>query len=122
MWTILKNLLFSIVMFADVCLTAFLYIPGHIALIPFSSSTDSPASFLAQTTLRAFSHLSFVISQFGGVTSSSEHGFTELNRAFYLALDILSTNHIASEAFTRQWCEFFSGPGSLFSNPVSASS
>lgn len=60
------------------------------------------ASSMALAVLRIFSHLSFVISQFGGVTSQSEGGFRELRKTFYTALDILSADGEASERFVRQ--------------------
>jgi hypothetical protein len=108
---ILKTLLFSTVMIADTCLSTFVYIPGHIAWQPSESSTDTFASSLARTTLMTLSHLSFVISQFGGVSSSSENGFVELKRVFYLALDILADDRQASERFTRQLCQLVGSAG-----------
>ena len=110
-WTILKTLLFSTVMIADSCLSTFIYIPGKTAQRPSAFSADNLASDLAQTTLRTLSHLSFVISQFGGVSSSPENGFPQLKRVFYLSLDILAADHEASEKFIRQSCAFISGEG-----------
>ena len=112
-WTILKTLLFSIVMIADSCLSTFIYIPGKTAQRPSAFSADNLASDLAQTALKTLSHLSFVISQFGGVSSSSENGFAQLKRVFYLALDILAADHEASEKFIRQLCAFISSEGIL---------
>ncbi|KAF9010153.1 hypothetical protein BDQ17DRAFT_1299826 [Cyathus striatus] len=83
-WTILKTLLFSTVMLADAILSACIYVPSPCYL----SSFISP-SLLALQTLQALSHLSFVISQFGGVTSTAQ-GFRELKKTFYMALDIVA--------------------------------
>jgi hypothetical protein len=58
-------------------------------------------SSLASSTLRTLSHLSFVITKFGGVTSTSSDGFAELKRVFYSALDVLSADVEASEEFVR---------------------
>ena len=46
-------------------------------------------SSLALQVLQTLSHLSFVISQFGGVTTNTK-GFEHLKKTFYLALDILA--------------------------------
>lgn len=45
----------------------------------------------ALLTLKTFSHLAFVISKFGGVTTTSVHAFKELKKCFYLALDVLAS-------------------------------
>jgi hypothetical protein len=77
-----------------------------------SLPTDNPPSLpsvsvLARTILNLFSHLSFVISRFGGVTA--EGGFSELKKVFYLALDILAADRKAAETYVRELCSFDSG-------------
>ena len=79
---------------------------------PFSSTVpplesarpfvDSPThSSLSLSVLRTLSHLSFVITKFGGVTSTSSSGLAELKRVFYSALDILGADAEASETFVK---------------------
>jgi hypothetical protein len=80
-----------------------------ITYTPPVSSTAAPPdperaathSSLALSTLRTLSHLSFVITKFGGVTSTSGVGFAELKRVFYSALDVLSADVEASETFVK---------------------
>jgi len=67
---------------------------GFLTHLPTHSS-------LALSTLRTLSHLSFVITKFGGVTSTSSAGFAELKRVFYTALDVLSGDVEASETFVK---------------------
>ncbi|KAF9561067.1 hypothetical protein CPC08DRAFT_635895 [Agrocybe pediades] len=81
-WTTLKTLLFSNIMLAESILEASVYVP------PTSLSDITPSS-LALQTLHILSHLSFVISEFGGVTTTTQ-GFEHLKKTFYLALDILA--------------------------------
>ncbi|KAG6853946.1 hypothetical protein C0991_012270 [Blastosporella zonata] len=86
-WLLLKNFLFSTIMIADRILGAAVYVR------PGSPSKVAP-HMLAISILRTLSHLSFVVSQFGGVTAtavSDDPGFMELRKVFYLALDVLST-------------------------------
>lgn len=75
--------------------TAMTYLP--------SPSSSLPPS-LALTILNALSKLSFIISQFGGVTSTSQGGFSELKRVFYSALDVLSVDAAVSEKFVMELC------------------
>ncbi|RXW20107.1 hypothetical protein EST38_g5738 [Candolleomyces aberdarensis] len=94
-WSILKTLLFTIIMVSDSALSAAVYIPPPAvatttALTKSSHQVPSSSSF-ALETLSTLSHLAFVISQFGGVTSTSSTGFKELKKTFYLALDILAS-------------------------------
>ncbi len=58
-------------------------------------------SLLALSILRTLSQLSFVITKFGGVTSTSSAGLAELKRVFYSALDMLSADVEASETFVK---------------------
>jgi hypothetical protein len=105
-WTILKTLLFMTVMLSQSVLSTITY--TH----PVSSTAAPPEpersathmathSSLALSTLRTLSHLSFVITKFGGVTSTSSVGFAELKRVFYSALDVLSADVEASETFVK---------------------
>lgn len=99
-WTILKTLLFSTVMVADSILAALVYVPPHIYQ---SGATATPAS-LSRIVLRMLSHLSFVISQFGGFTSNNS-GFKELKKVFYLAVDILvQSADEAGEILANELC------------------
>ncbi|KIY44787.1 hypothetical protein FISHEDRAFT_50619 [Fistulina hepatica ATCC 64428] len=89
MWTILKTMLFAILMISDTVMTKVVYLPPgplHVTL--------------ATTTLDALSHLSFVISHLGGVTSAS--GFVELKKTFYMALDVLASDTMQSDVFARR--------------------
>lgn len=80
-------------MITEAGLSSSVYIPPV-----FSHSSSA----LALITLRAFSHLAFVIEKFGG----AGHGaFSELKRGFYLALDVLVNNADESEQFVRGLCD-----------------
>ncbi|KAF8904131.1 hypothetical protein CPB84DRAFT_1814520 [Gymnopilus junonius] len=101
-WTNLKTLLFSIIMLTEAVLSASVFIPPQ----PFDIT---PASIAIQT-LHIFSHLSFVISEFGGVTTTTR-GFEHLKKTFYLALDILAQGDGAhgdsgfkAESYVQQLC------------------
>jgi hypothetical protein len=105
-WTVLKTLLFTTIMLLQSILSTITYSrPVTSATVPpkFKQSlTHLPThSSLASSTLRTLSHLSFVITKFGGVTSTSSDGFAELKRVFYSALDVLSADVEASEEFVR---------------------
>ncbi|KAJ7459669.1 hypothetical protein FB451DRAFT_1271116 [Mycena latifolia] len=98
-WATLKTLLFANIMIADAALSAALFVP------PTIYSGDGPApSALALTVLHTLSNLSFVISQFGGVTTTASPGFVELKKTFYLALDILAKCDEESNRFVRELC------------------
>ena len=85
--------------------------PSH-----FDNASTNPVLpyMAAQSVLRALSRLSFVVSQFGGVTAGStdnESGFAELRKVFYLAIDVLCSREDIElvngaenrcEAFTRE--------------------
>ena len=65
----------------------------------------TPSSFALQV-LQTLSHLSFVISQFGGVTTDTK-GFEHLKKTFYLALDILAQGDgdgSIAETYVQQIC------------------
>ncbi|KAJ3862354.1 hypothetical protein EV359DRAFT_45356 [Lentinula novae-zelandiae] len=92
-WITLKTLLFSIIMISDTVLSTCLYIPPTIYRLSPTSSLSSPAS-LSLTTLLTLFRLSFVVSQFGGISSTGsreEASFKEMRKAAYLALDILAS-------------------------------
>ncbi|KAJ3762126.1 hypothetical protein EV360DRAFT_36356 [Lentinula raphanica] len=89
----LKTLLFSVIMISDSVLSACIYVPPSHYHLSATSSLSSPAS-LSLTTILTLSHLSFVVSQFGGISSSGtseEASFKELRKTTYLALDILAS-------------------------------
>jgi hypothetical protein len=86
MWTTLKTLLFSAVMLSEAILSSVVYIKPASSPYTRASTTSSE---LALQVLHIFTHFSFIISQFGGVTSTSQ-GFEQLKKTFYLSLDILS--------------------------------
>jgi len=105
-WTILKTLLFMTVMLSQSILSTITYsrpVSSTAALPePERSAAHVPThSSLALSTLRTLSHLSFVITKFGGVTPTSGDGFAELKRVFYSALDVLSADVEASETFVK---------------------
>ncbi|KIJ59494.1 hypothetical protein HYDPIDRAFT_118489 [Hydnomerulius pinastri MD-312] len=92
-WTVLKTLLFSTIMVAEAGLSCTPYLPQTL-------THSSPSHALR--ILRTLSHLSFIIEKFGG----AGHGaFTELKRAFYLALDILAADGGESEQFVKGVCD-----------------
>ncbi|KAJ3844560.1 hypothetical protein F5878DRAFT_601763 [Lentinula raphanica] len=89
----LKTLLFSVIMISDSVLSSCIYVPPTHYRLSATSSLSSPAS-LSLTTILTLSHLSFVVSQFGGISSSGtseEASFKELRKTTYLALDILAS-------------------------------
>ncbi|KAJ6557285.1 hypothetical protein DFH09DRAFT_1317424 [Mycena vulgaris] len=93
-WTTLKTLLFANIMIADAALSSAVFVP------PAAYSVVGPTpSTLALTVLHTLSNLSFVISQFGGVTTTATPGFVELKETFYLALDILAKSEEESNQF-----------------------
>ncbi|KAJ3574471.1 hypothetical protein NP233_g1749 [Leucocoprinus birnbaumii] len=93
-WSILKTVLFSTIMISDAILSSIIYIqPGSTPYIQTSTSSSE----LALRVLEILSCFAFIISQFGGVTSSSQ-GFEQLKKTFYLALDILAhANSVTQE-------------------------
>jgi hypothetical protein len=110
-WTVLKTLLFAVVMISESILVSAVY-KSPAASVSTSASVDSvveegitssPHVELATTILRTLGHLSFVIVQFGGV-SSAQGGFAELKKVFYLAHDILATDTVESEKLAYSLC------------------
>ncbi|KAJ7075880.1 hypothetical protein B0H15DRAFT_612967 [Mycena belliarum] len=96
-WTTLKTLLFANIMIADAALSSAVFIPPAAY-----SGTGPMPSTLAVTVLQTLSNLSFVVSQFGGVTTTASPGFVELKKTFYLALDILAKSEDESGRFVRE--------------------
>ncbi|EIW81326.1 hypothetical protein CONPUDRAFT_144146 [Coniophora puteana RWD-64-598 SS2] len=116
-WSLLKILLFTTIMVTEAGLSAVVYLSPDTANAPRGSPRESPDSTpwprstsgvtsptLALSTLHTLSHLSFVISQFGG---AGQGAFSELKREFYLALDILSADKQESERFVEELCRPF---------------
>jgi hypothetical protein len=105
-WTILRTLLFTTIMLLQSILSTITYsqpVTSHTTFVaPNQSSSHSPThSSLALSTLHALSHLSFVITKFGGLTSTSSDGLAELKKVFYSSLDVLSADVEASETLVR---------------------
>lgn len=94
-WLTLKTFLFSTVMISDSVLSACIYIPPTSYYLSHQTSSLSSPATLAQTTLLILSRLSFVVSQFGGISSmgvaAEESSFKEMRKTAYLALDILAS-------------------------------
>jgi hypothetical protein len=86
-WKVLKTLLFSHLVVSQAILLSIQYLDPLLA----GNGLDLGPSSIACSTLRSLHHLSFVISQFGGVASSAE-SFKELKRVFYMALDIVAAD------------------------------
>ncbi|KAK1226251.1 hypothetical protein PQX77_010724 [Marasmius sp. AFHP31] len=119
-WQILKTLLFSCVMITEAVLSSSLYLPpsAYSSALPsaptLSRADPATPATLAFHTLQILGHLSYVVHQFGGVTSMgapTEDGnasgvFKEMRKTFYLALDILSAT-AAREMQTRRLVESF---------------
>lgn len=120
MWSTLKTLLFTTIMMVQAVLSTLIYVPppSPESRAPIDAS---PHAF-ALTALRIFSHLSFVLPQFGGVTSTAQNSFVELKKVFYTALDILSSDAAASQRFVRILCEDARLQGQLIQVASSASS
>lgn len=85
-WRILKTLLFSHLLISQTILSSIPYIKS-----PAQATHEPSSSSISRSVIRCLDHLSFVLSQFGGVTSSAE-GFKEIKRVFYMALDILEAD------------------------------
>ena len=101
-WTTLKTFLFSNIMIAEAVLSASVFIRPR----PHNNNNNNKLtpSSLALQVLQILSHLSFVISQFGGVTTNTK-GFEHLKKTFYLALDILAHGDGSkAETYVQQIC------------------
>ncbi|KAJ7264013.1 hypothetical protein B0H12DRAFT_1102480 [Mycena haematopus] len=98
-WKTLKTLLFANLMIADAALSVVIFVPP----LAYSGAVPVPSA-LALTVVHTLSELSFVISQFGGVTTTASPGFMALKKTFYLALDILAKSEPESERLVRELC------------------
>jgi hypothetical protein len=79
-WTLLKSVLFSVVLVSQSILQDLTYEP-----------TPHPLS-VANTIIEIFFNLSFVTSKFAGGLTSAGGGFPQQKRCFYGALDVVSTS------------------------------
>lgn len=110
-------------MLSDAILASIVYIePGSISYVQASTSPSE----LALRVLEILSCSAFVISQFGGVTSTSQ-GFEHLKKTFYLALDILAqetheTHDDLPNTYVKDQCLILNSPsftrGSQFLNAI----
>ena len=105
-WGVLKTILFVTVMVQQSIVTATTYLPAPSSKIIPSLEPDVTPASVALILLQALSNLSFVITKFGGVTSTTRiSAFPQLRRLFYSALDVLSTDQAASEKFVLSVCQ-----------------
>ena len=79
----------------DSVLSTVLFVPPYYSAIT--------PSFIALQALHMLSHLSFIISQFSGVTLTAG-GFGELTKTCYLALDILVQTSNKANAYVEETC------------------
>lgn len=89
-------LLFTSIRIVQSVLSVVLFVP------PPTASNGASAFSVTLSTLHALGHLAFVLPRFGGVSSTGEAGFPELKKAFYTALDILSSDAPESGRFIRE--------------------
>lgn len=102
LWAILKTQLFTTLMLSQTILSTVVFTaPPHDA----TSSTSYSPYLLTEGVLCTLSHLAFVIQQFGGVATTTQNGFPELKRAFYMALDVLSASTVESARFVSELCQ-----------------
>jgi hypothetical protein len=107
-WWLLKTFLFSTIMVSDGVLGSVVFAKPHSR--NNQDMLGSTARSLAETVLRTLYHISFVVSQFGGViatAASEDPGFIELRKVFYLAVDVLSSSEPPHEHETIEVCERF---------------
>ncbi|KAF8630899.1 hypothetical protein AX17_005257 [Amanita inopinata Kibby_2008] len=97
-WSILKTFLFSTIMISQAAISAVVYIPPNLFL------ASARPQHLALEVLHTLDHLSFVLSEFGGVAANSG-GFPELKRTVYLAIDILAQGREEAEIFVKNVSE-----------------
>jgi hypothetical protein len=77
-----KQFLFTTLIISQSVLSSTVYLPPHATVHPNGGITPSS---LALTTLQTLTHLSLVISQFGGIAKA----FEQLQKVFYLSVDII---------------------------------
>lgn len=99
LWLILKSLLFSSILISQSILrtVTFESVPSTLSLIP-----EAHPHALVSCITGTFFHLAFVTSKFGGGLTSHGGGFQEQKRAFYTALDILSSDAWETELFIKR--------------------
>ena len=104
MWTVLKTLLFTTIRLIQSVLSVVVFVPQPSPSVPSTAtSAASPTAYgLALEALHTFSHLAFVLPQFGGVASTAESSFPELRKVFYTALDVLSSDSAESSRFVHE--------------------
>lgn len=107
-WTILKTLLFTCIRLLQQVLNVVLFVsrppsPSISLSAPHGLSSPWPPSpfEMAHTALKTLSHLSFILPRFGGVSSTASSALPELLKAFYTALDVLSTSPDQSRLLVR---------------------
>lgn len=102
-WVVLNMLLFTTIRITESTLSTTILLPLSLSSSASTSSTSTPTPpSLALTTLRTFSHLSFIITRFGGVTSAD---LPELRKAFFLALDVLGSDaHLSEQFVVKELC------------------
>lgn len=120
-WSVLKTLLFATIMVAESALSASVFVPPpyftsrHSGQLPVAPITPKDVSIL---TLRILNSLAFIITQFGGVTTTSTSGadFPELKKVFYLAVDVLSDGTDGREGGADEFVKelFALGGGEFF--------
>ena len=105
-WGALKTVLFVTVMVQQSIINAAIYLPLPLSRTVPSLEPDVTPPPLALVLLQTLSNLSFVITKFGGVASTTRTSvFPQLRRLFYSALDVLSTNQSATEKFVVRLCQ-----------------
>jgi hypothetical protein len=105
-WTCLRTLLFTTVMISR---------PVLLASMRHSAPTPSTSPSIASLFLVTLWNLAFVTSKFGGISAHAV-GFEELKQACYLALDIVASSPIESEALLRRTCDI--GQSTVEHHPI----
>lgn len=104
-WGVLKTILFTTVMVQQSVITATAYLPPPSPRTTSSLRPEPTPASIARILLEALSNLSFVVTKFGGVTLTARISvFPQLRRLFYSALDVLSTDPVASKKFIIALC------------------
>jgi hypothetical protein len=105
-WGVLKTILFTTVMVQQSVITATTYLPTPSPGTTSSLRPELMPVSIAGILLETLSSLSFVVTKFGGVTLTARVSvFPQLRRLFYSALDVLSTDPVASKKFIIALCQ-----------------
>lgn len=101
-------------MIAESTLSATVFTSPSSFYNPPSYQTTTPltAQALSLHILSTLSHLSFIISQFGGVTTTSGDEFPQLKKTFYLGVDVISTDSEVCQNFVEGLCAEEAADGS----------